>query len=240
MAYTLFISDVHLSPHRPDTTQHLEALIHGPAQAADALYILGDFFDLWLGQDINPVWSTQILRQLQTLADSGTPVYFMHGNHDFLIEHDYLSQYHLHYIEDPTIINLYGIKTILLHGDSLCTLDKSYIRLKKLLRQPTLQSVFRKLPATWRQALANRLKKSSQRYTNKKSESIMDVSEKAVATTFKSTGAQRMIHGHTHRPALHPNQRFVMDAWHQGPSVLVVKEGGHISLHNTLHNILDI
>lgn len=234
MAHTLFISDVHLSPDQPEITERFMRFVQGPAHEADAVYILGDFFDLWLGHDVNTDWSTSILSRLQSLATSGTLVYFMHGNHDFLMETCHLEAFDIQFIEDPTVIDLYGTKTVLLHGDSLCTLDKNHMRLRKLLRNTRFQRIFRALPASWRQALANELKKQSRNACKDKNTAIMDVNPETVDDIFKETGAKQMIHGHTHRPALHPNQRFVMDAWHDHTSILKIDERGTTTLYDTV------
>lgn len=238
MAHTLFISDVHLSPEQPEITQNFNAFIQSPAtRQADALYILGDFFDIWLGADVDTAWSETILQQLKTLTDIGMPVYFMHGNHDSLVEPTHLAQYGIQFIADPTLINLYGRSTVLLHGDTLCTHDKGYMRLRKILRNQLLQRYFRRLPIAWRQSLANKLKHTSQKASAKKSKEMIDVNPTAVDALFTETGAKQMIHGHTHRPALHANQRFVMDAWHQSPSILMIKQHGQIQLHQAIEEL---
>lgn len=238
MAHTLFISDVHLSPERPEITQYFNTLIQSPAtHRADALYILGDFFDLWLGADVDTAWSDSILQQLKTLVHAGVPVYFMHGNHDFMVEPKHIAQYGIQFIQDPTLIDLYGIPTLLLHGDALCTSDQGYMRLRKITRNRLLQALFRRLPISWRQAFAKELKQTSQKSSAKKSKEITDVNPATVDAYFIETGAKRMIHGHTHRPALHPNQRLVMDAWHQSPSVLMINQHGQVQLYQAIEEL---
>ena len=231
MAHTLFISDVHLNANDPAITDAFKAFLINHAHQADALYILGDFFDVWLGDDDRRPPHEAILAALsQFTHTSRTPVYFIAGNHDFLVGSRFSTETGVHLLPDPTIINLYGTTTYLCHGDTLCTQDHSYQRMRRIVRWRWLQWLFLRLPLQRRYTIAQQLQRQSVTQTKQKSDVITDVNPAAVAVVFQETQAERLIHGHTHRPAMHENGRIVLGAWHDGPNYLRVDCDGHTEL----------
>jgi UDP-2,3-diacylglucosamine hydrolase len=194
--YTLFISDLHLEPERPEITRLFCNFLQRHAVQADALYILGDFFATWIGEDDSSDFKKFIIKQLQTLTRQGIAVYFMHGNRDFLIGKQFLAQTGCRFLSDPTVIQLYGVPTLLMHGDTLCTDDSNYLRFRRVARNPLLQRLFLRLPLSWRQKIAQGLRKSS-------SKQLIDATPTEIARVIKRYDVLLLIHGHTHRPAIH-------------------------------------
>lgn len=223
---TLFISDLHLDPARPD----IEALFHrflaGPARQAEALYILGDLFETWAGDDIDGVRHAGTLAALRRLS-AVTPVRVMVGNRDFLLGAGFEAATGCRLLDDPQLIDLDGVPTVLSHGDQLCTADTDYQRFRRLVRSRWLQRVYRSLPTRTRARLVGALRARTAARTQRKPAQIMDVTPAAVADLFRATGAQRLIHGHTHRPGVHALtvegracERIVLGDWYTQGSVL--------------------
>ncbi len=218
---TLFISDLHLSAERPHITAIFLDFLRVRARSAEALYILGDLFEAWLGDDMVLPEYQESITALHELSDSGVPVYIMHGNRDFLMQEGFAQMCGCTLIEDPTTIDLYGIPTVLMHGDTLCTDDIAYQQFRGTVRNPGWQ---RELLAKTRQerlALARQFRNMSKSETSTKAEIIMDVNPNAVIDAFKTSNVARMIHGHTHRPAMHDlnlngvtAQRIVLGDWY--------------------------
>jgi UDP-2,3-diacylglucosamine hydrolase len=228
---TLFISDLHLDASRPRITDlFLDFLKHEPRDA-DGLYILGDFFEVWLGDDDPDPHHDRVMADVRELSDSGVPVYFMHGNRDFLIGEDFARRTGVKLLSEPTVIELSGTPTLLMHGDTLCTDDVEYQAFRKMVRDPARQRAFLASPLAERRAFAEQARSASKHSTAQKSETIMDVNQQAVETVMRQHAVNRLIHGHTHRPAVHKFQsdgknktRFVLGDWYHQGSILRVDE----------------
>jgi UDP-2,3-diacylglucosamine hydrolase len=231
---TLFISDLHLDPQRPEVIDLLVRFLDGRAAGADALYILGDLFEYWIGDDDVRDGLLPAIEALSRLSDAGVPVFFMAGNRDFLVGSGFAERTGCRLLEDPTRVELYGFPTLLMHGDTLCTDDVAYQGLRKQLRDPAWQAGFLALPVAQRRAQAEALRRESREATRGKAADIMDVNAAEVAATFRKHGVQRIIHGHTHRPAAHtleiddePAERIVLGDWYTQGSVLSVTPNGY-------------
>ena len=223
MSYTLFISDLHLASNEPIITQAFKSLLSDQAQKADALYILGDFFETWIGDDDQCPFNLDIIRTLRHFIDTTKiPIYFMHGNRDFLIGKRFAKQAGILLLEDPTIITLYGKRILLLHGDSLCTLDAHYQAFRKKRSHPLFKIMTYMIPLSIRRKIAPKLREKSKQHQKNIDATIMDVSPHEVTRFFDEYQPDLMIHGHTHRPAIHDNHRIVLGAWHDKASMLFV------------------
>ena len=217
---TLFISDLHLEESRPDITEAFLGFLDGKASGVDQLYILGDFFEAWIGDDERTPLQEQIATALRKLLDSGTRIFLMHGNRDFLIGQDFCDRAGATLLDDPTVIDLYGTPTLLMHGDSLCTADVEYQKFRANMRNPQWQQMILQRPLKDRQQMARQLREISMAKNQGKEEFIMDVTPEEVVKDLETHGVQRMIHGHTHRPAVHeltangsPAKRIVLGDW---------------------------
>jgi UDP-2,3-diacylglucosamine hydrolase len=230
---TLFVSDLHLDESRPGITAQFERFLEGPAAKAAALYILGDLFEYWVGDDsLDMPLAQRIALRLEDAAVR-CPVYFMHGNRDFLIAERFAEATGVKLLEDPTVIELYGRKTVLLHGDTLCTDDQQYQAFRKMVRDPTWQSSALARPIDERLAIAQDMRLRSEGAKDGKPMALMDVSPATVERVFRETGADVMIHGHTHRPAKHESMvdgrkrpRWVLADWYDRGSYLEVSADG--------------
>ena len=217
---TLFISDLHLEESRPDITEAFLGFLDGTASGVDQLYILGDFFEAWIGDDERTPLQEQIAAALRKLRDSGTDIFLMHGNRDFLIGEDFCERAGATLLDDPTVIDLHGIPTLLMHGDSLCTADVEYQKFRANMRNPQWQQMILQRPLEDRQQMARQLREISMAKNQGKEEFIMDVTPEEVIKDMEAHGVQHMIHGHTHRPAVHelianglPAKRIVLGDW---------------------------
>ncbi len=238
----LFISDLHLNPEQLDDTGRLFIdFLQTQASATDALYILGDLFELWLGDDaILPAYQPY-LEALRKLTDSGTSLYIIRGNRDFLLGDKFQSLTGAQLLKDPTVINLDGIPTLLMHGDLLCTDDIAYQQFRAMVHNPEWrQALFRKSMVE-RLELARKLRQESQAATGEKGTEIMDVNQQAVEEVLRSNNALQLIHGHTHRPAEHhfdldgqPARRFVLPEWGEMGGGLRYGQQG---LHNESYSL---
>jgi UDP-2,3-diacylglucosamine hydrolase len=222
MSETLFISDLHLSAARPGCTELLLGFLAGRAAGADALYILGDLFDAWIGDDDPAPPNPQVISGLRRLSDSGTPVYLQHGNRDFLIGPTFAAASDCRLLPDPARIDLYGTPTLLMHGDLLCTDDAPYQSVRGQIRSPAFTRQFLARPVPERRAIAEDYRRRSGEATSLKADDIMDVNQGAVEQIMREQGVRRLIHGHTHRPGRHRFQldgesaeRWVLAEWHQ-------------------------
>ena len=230
---TLFISDLHLSGERENITELFINFLDQRASKADALYILGDLYEVWPGDDmIQPDYLSSITKMKQ-LADNGLPLFIMQGNRDFLMAEKFSEVSGATLIEDPTIIDLYGIPTLLMHGDTLCTDDVDYQKFREMVRNPNWKKEFFSLPNEERLAMTTKYRKASKEETSKKSMNIMDVNQQAVETTMQEHNVKQLIHGHTHRPAIHEfsvdnkkMKRIVLGDWFEQGSVLVCNKSG--------------
>jgi len=226
---TLFIADLHLSGERPNIVHLFRAFLKKEARQADALYILGDLFEAWLGDDAVPADMADVLHDLDTLTKTGIPVYVMVGNRDFLLGATFEKMTGCTLLPDPSIINLYGTNTLLMHGDTLCTDDVDYQAIRKQIRSPQWRQAILAKPIEERMKIAREARTESRARTREKSDEIMDVNAQAVASAFRTHGVTRLIHGHTHRPAMHENTineqtvtRIVLGDWYNKPSVLQI------------------
>jgi len=219
--HTLFISDLHLHESRPQVTRAFFHFLYTQAIHAEALYILGDFFDAWIGDDDDSELSQDIASGLHKLSELGVAIYFMHGNRDFLLGAAYASKAGMTLIPDGIVIDLYGTPSLLMHGDSLCTGDIEYQQFRTTVRSPQWQQQILSQPLAARRALAAQLREKSQSMNSLKADDIMDVSPTEVVAQMEAAGVTRLIHGHTHRPARHPliingkpAERIVLGDWH--------------------------
>ena len=239
---TLFVSDLHLDPARPAITELFLAFLRGEARNADALYILGDLFEAWIGDDTPSPAADAVATELRALADSGVPVYFMAGNRDFLVGEDYARRAGFRILPDPTVIDLYGRPVLLMHGDLLCTDDVAYQQFRAQTRDPAFIANFLSQPLAARVAFAQQARAASQAHQSEMKqgdraafETVTDVAPAEVEATFTRYGVDRIIHGHTHRPAIHPLQvgeapctRVVLGDWYEQGSVLRVDPDGMV------------
>lgn len=237
MHHTLFISDLHLEPKRLDITNTFLTFLKQKAQQADALYILGDFFEVWIGDDEKSVFHQTIIDALKQLTENGLPVYFMRGNRDFLIGEAFIQATGCRFLPDPTLIDLYGKKILLTHGDALCTSDYKHQQFRKYAQNPTYNRFFLCLPLFIRRAIARWIRGASQKHTAGMPYQVMDVTQTAVEEQMREKNVTLLVHGHTHRPAIHeflldkkPARRVVLNDWHNRGGALVYKESGEISL----------
>ena len=217
---TLFISDLHLEESRPDITRAFLDFLASQGQGAERLYILGDFFEAWIGDDEHTPLQDEVATALRNLSDAGTELYLMHGNRDFLLGQDYCQRTGATLLDDPAVVDLYGTPTLLMHGDSLCTADVEYQKFRTTMRNKQWQDMFLKRPLADRQTTARQLREISMAKNKGKEMSIMDVTPEEVVREMEKHGVQHLIHGHTHRPAIHdleangaPAQRFVLGDW---------------------------
>jgi len=222
MTARLFLSDLHLSPDRPQAAAAFEAFCAGPARSAAAVYILGDLFDWWIGDDqLREPFFADMARALRGVSDAGVPVHVAHGNRDFLLGPAFVAATGARLLPDRERIDVDGTPTLISHGDELCTGDVDYQRYRARIRDPATQRRLLRLPLFLRRMLARALRRKSRDATALKPESIMDVDNGAVERAFRDHGVARIIHGHTHRPATHivevdgtPRERIVLADWH--------------------------
>jgi UDP-2,3-diacylglucosamine hydrolase len=219
---TLFISDLHLEESRPDITDAFLAFVKARAMGIDALYILGDFFEAWIGDDEHTPLQETVAAALSDVKASGTTIYFMHGNRDFLIGEDYCRRTGAILLDDPSVVDLYGTPYLLMHGDSLCTADVEYQKFRANMRNPQWQQMILQRPLEDRKQMARQLREISMAKNQSKEDLIMDVTPEEVVREMEAQGVQNMIHGHTHRPAEHdltangePAKRIVLGDWHE-------------------------
>jgi len=229
----LLISDLHLEEERPDITRAFLSLLEGRARTAEALYILGDFFEAWIGDDAMSPFQRSICEALRALSDSGTKIFLMHGNRDFMIGKAFCKAAGCTLLNDPSVVNLNGEPVLLMHGDSLCTRDEAYMRMRRYLRNPLTLWILRHLPLTTRHKLARKLRSESRAQTRMKANDIVDVTPEEVPRVMTEFGVRTLIHGHTHRPAIHKlmigddaAKRIVLGDWDRQGWALQVDEHG--------------
>jgi len=232
--HTLFISDLHLSNERPAINTLFLDFLRTRATQAEALYILGDLFEYWIGDDVASLPEYQpLITGLRALAESGVPVYVMHGNRDFLIAQGFEKITGCKLLPDPIVISLYGENTLLMHGDTLCTDDIAYLKFRTMVRNPDWVKMFLGKTIPERVAIVRDYREISKTATAAKKPEIMDVNQSAVETVLREHGVRHLIHGHTHRPAQHrfdldgtPVRRTVLGDWYDQGSVLVCDASG--------------
>ena len=231
---TLFISDLHLDAERPDITALFGRFVDEEARSADALYILGDLFEAWVGDDDPSETGAYVAQHLRGLREAGVPVYFMRGNRDFLLGDAYARRAGVTILPDPSVVMLHGRPTLLMHGDTLCSDDVDYQQFRAQTRDPDWQRQFLAKPLEARLAFAQQARAASQtRQAGLKAQGAMDaitdVTPATVDSSFARFGVDSMIHGHTHRPAVHEHaggRRIVLGDWYEQGSVLRVDDSG--------------
>ena len=229
-----FISDLHLTPQRPRMAAAFTRLLRGDARQAESFYVLGDLFDYWIGDDdLAAAFPAQVAAELAALADCGCRVYFMAGNRDFLIGERFARTAKLEILSDPALVQLYGTRTLLLHGDTLCLDDLDYLAFRDEVRNAAWQQTFLNRPIEERRRLALEARARSEASLESKSAEVIDVAPRAVEQAFREHRCTRMIHGHTHRPARHEYlidgrrcERWVLGDWYERPSYLVCDASG--------------
>jgi UDP-2,3-diacylglucosamine hydrolase len=230
---SLFASDLHLDSEAPWAIDAFLKFLDGPARSAEALYLLGDLFEVWVGDDDDNADYARAAQGLNELTASGVAVYAIHGNRDFLLGEAFERRTGVKLLPDPVLLELHGVATLLSHGDVFCTEDTSYQQLRSIVRQPSWQRRFLTLPLDTRRSLASAARAGSKAHTGRTIPTIMDVNPDAVTRAFRATGARRLIHGHTHRPAIHPSvvdgisaERVVLAPWYEAASCLAVDAAG--------------
>lgn len=234
LASTLLISDLHLAPERPAATAALLRFLERTAPGADQLYVLGDLFEFWIGDEgAAAPMPAQVAAGFRALVSQGTPVSFIHGNRDFLLGERFAMAAGMTLLDDPTLIDLYGTRTLLMHGDTLCTDDVDYQRFRSMVRNPAWQAAFLAKPVDERIRMAQSVRGESEQAKQAKDMAIMDVANATVENVFRQYGYPRLIHGHTHRPARHEHrvdghlcERFVLSDWYEHGTYLVCDENG--------------
>jgi len=216
----LFISDLHLAPERPAITQAFYDFLDSTAQGAEALYILGDFFEVWLGDDDDTPLYQDVITRLRDYYEQGHTLYFMHGNRDFLVGKVFAQQTGAILLSDPTVIEYKHHRYLLMHGDSLCTKDREYMQFRALTRSPEWQQQLLEKTLVERQHYAAEVRKKSQKMNSLKADDIMDVTPEEVVNVMAEHNTPTLIHGHTHRPAEHvlsvngrASTRWVLGDW---------------------------
>jgi len=228
----LFVSDVHLDAERGEASEQFLAFVEFAAANAEALYILGDLFEAWVGDDDREPGNERVCRALRALTSRGVACFALHGNRDFLLGTGFSERTGCRLLSDPVIAQLDGERVLLMHGDVLCTDDHSYQELRSIVRARTWQRRFLDLPRTHRELLADEARAGSRRHTARTVAAIMDVNPEAVASAFRAARVRRIIHGHTHRPGVHEleidgqaAQRIVLGAWYEQGSYLSYERG---------------
>jgi UDP-2,3-diacylglucosamine hydrolase len=218
----LFISDLHLSEERPEANERFFSLLEEVARGAEALYILGDFFEYWIGDDdLAYPFHAVVAGSLRELSRSGVALYFMHGNRDFLVGERFCAATGARLLDDPTVVELGGEKTLLMHGDTLCTDDLDYQGWRRTARSPAWQQAFLAKSLDQRRIAVGGMREKSKEVVQAKPAEIMDVNDGAVREAMQRHGVKRLIHGHTHRPGRHSvaldggsGERWVLPDWY--------------------------
>jgi len=229
----LFISDLHIDASRPDITRQFVDFLDTEARTAEALYILGDLFESWVGDDAPDAGQSAATEAIRSLTASGVPCFVMHGNRDFLLGQGFCSKSGARLLPDPVIVTLFGEPVLVMHGDALCTDDQAYQRLRATVRDADWQRRFLRLSIAQRRALAGAARVGSQVHMASIAYAIADVNAESVAAAMRAAGAATLLHGHTHRPGIHPFgvdgracTRIVLGDWYTQGSVLRWDAGG--------------
>ncbi|MFT3761794.1 MAG: UDP-2,3-diacylglucosamine diphosphatase [Pseudoxanthomonas sp.] len=237
---TLFVSDLHLDASRPAIIGLFGEFLREEARSADALYILGDLFEAWVGDDDTSEVGAEVAAHLREVANAGVPLFFIRGNRDFLVGTDYALRAGFRILPDPAVVVLYGKPTLLMHGDLLCSDDVAYQQFRAQTRDPAWQAQFLSQPLAARQAFAAKAREVSMARQQEmlggdktRFETVTDVTPATVEATFVRYGIDTLIHGHTHRPAIHDLEvdghacrRVVLGDWYEQGSVLRVNADG--------------
>ncbi len=224
---TLFVSDLHLEAERPDIGKHFLQFLESDAREAEELYILGNLFEAWVGDDDPNTHYFTIKRALRKLVDSSIPVYFMHGDRDFLVGKGFANETGVKILKDPHKLTMYGRKVLLSHGDKLCTDDVQYQKIRKMTHDPEWQAKMLTRPLKDRLRISEEARRQSLEQTLNMSKEITDVNQGAVIEILRKNNADVLVHGHTHRPAVHDvdlggrkAKRIVLGDWHKQGSVV--------------------
>jgi len=231
---TYFISDLHLTPSRPDITDCFFTFMENEAVEADALYVLGDLFEFWIGDDDKSDFAQSIRQAFIDLIAKGVPCYFTQGNRDFLVGKRFAKQTGVQLLDEVEVINIYGKKAVVLHGDTLCTEDVKYLAFREKVHQPWLQWVFNRIPFFVKKKIVSKVQSDIKDDKQTKSLDIMDVTQSEVEKVMQDNRVDLMIHGHTHRPNVHyfdndkheQQTRIVLGDWYTQGSVLVMTPEG--------------
>lgn len=233
VGHTLLASDLHLDAEAPWAIDAFLKFLDGPARDADGLYLLGDLFEVWIGDDDDDAANARACDGLASLTRAGVPVYAIHGNRDFLLGEPFEKRTGVKLLPDPVLVDLHGVPTLLSHGDVFCTQDPAYQQLRANVRRPAWQRRFLALPLDARRALSRAARAGSKAHTQRTVPAIMDVTPAAVTDALRATGAHRLVHGHTHRPAVHEltvdgrrAQRIVLAPWYESASCLAIDAAG--------------
>src|SRR5258708_1091817 len=228
----MFVSDVHLDASAPAAIEQFLSFLDTHAKNAEALYILGDLFEVWVGDDDSDANKKVVASALRALTTHGVACFVLHGNRDFLLGRGFCDETGCRLLPDPVVAEFDGERVLLTHGDALCVDDHSYQELRSVVRTAPWQRRFLALPLSDRELLANQARAGSRQHTSRTIPKIMDVNSEAVVQAFRVAGVRRMIHGHTHRPGIHdtvvdgtPAQRIVLGAWYEQGSYLVYERG---------------
>jgi UDP-2,3-diacylglucosamine hydrolase len=228
----LFASDLHLDSSAPDAIEQFLAFLLDHAAGAEALYILGDLFEAWVGDDDSEKDKRRVCAAIKRLTSGGVPCFFLHGNRDFLLGADFCVLTGGTLLPDPVVADLDGERVLVTHGDALCVDDHSYQELRTIVRDPDWQRRFLSLPLADRERLAGQARRGSRAHTSQTVPYVMDVNDAAVEAAYRATRTRRIIHGHTHRPGVHdtivdgqPAQRIVLGAWYEQGSYLHYERG---------------
>jgi UDP-2,3-diacylglucosamine hydrolase len=229
----LFISDLHLDENQPEIAAIFLRFMATEARQADALYILGDFFETWIGDDDLSDFNRGIIASLRAATDAGLPIYIMHGNRDFLLGKRFLRATGCRLLPDEHVVTLAGVPTLLMHGDTLCTADTAYLKFRKRSHNWFMQKLFLLKSLTQRRLIATNMRAKSKIHTTNLPQYVMDVTPEEVMRVMCKHKVNHMIHGHTHRQAVHqllvndkPATRTVLAPWHEHGSVLVCDDKG--------------
>ena len=228
----LFVSDVHLDASSQEASDQFLGFLQTHALNAEALYILGDLFEVWVGDDDSDADKRRVCSGLRELTQRGVACFVLHGNRDFLLGRGFCEATGCRLMPDPVVAEFDGERVLLTHGDALCTDDHAYQELRTIVRTALWQRRFLKLPLADRELIANQARAGSRQHTTRTIPKIMDVNPQAVEKAYRVANVRRMIHGHTHRPGIHdttidgiPTQRIVLGSWYEQGSYLVYERG---------------
>jgi UDP-2,3-diacylglucosamine hydrolase len=231
--HSLFASDLHLDSEAPWAIDAFLKFLAGRAREADSLYLLGDLFEAWIGDDDDDPANARACDGLAALSADGVAIYALHGNRDFLLGEGFEKRTGVKLLPDPVMVEVHGVPTLLSHGDVFCTEDWPYQELRSIVRRERWQRRFLSLPLATRRTLASAARAGSKEHTERQVPVLMDVNPDAVTRAMRATGARRLIHGHTHRPAIHrfevdgkPGERVVLAPWYEAASCVAVGPGG--------------
>ena len=227
MTTSLFISDLHLETDRPDINEQFFEFLRGPARDADALYVLGDLFEAWIGDDDPQALNASVAAAFRDLSETGVECFFAHGNRDFLVGEAFAARAGLSLMAEWTVLDLGGRRVLVTHGDALCTDDTDYMQFRAMVRDPQWQSNFLALPMERRQQMASDARRQSKTSTATKAMDIMDVNQDSVQRALREHRVDTLLHGHTHRPNIHrwriagaPATRIVLGDWYRQGSMV--------------------